>query len=324
MICLAIESSAHTFSVGIVDEKCNVLANEKHAVATEKGGLIPRELADHHFKYAKPVIESALKKANIKLKDIGVVAFAQGPGIGPALRAGAVAARSLAQKWGVPLLGVNHCVAHIEIGKKKTSCRDPITTYVSGANTQIIGFESGKYRVYGETLDTGIGNLLDSFARSLGLGFPGGPKLDEMYFQAKKHVELPYTVKGMDLVFSGLLTAAENKTGKERKEDLSYSLMHNACAMVTEVTERALAHAGKKEVLLTGGVAASKALREMMEKMCEDRHAKLFVPPRDLCVDNGAMIAWLGLIEFKSGKKMKLEETAVNQRFRADQAEVTW
>ncbi len=281
-------------------------------------------MAAHHFKHAKQVIEAALQKANLKIADVDLIAFSQGPGIGQALRVGAVAARTLALAHNKPLLGVNHCVAHVEIGKALTGAKNPIVVYVSGANTQIIGYEEGKYRVYGETLDIGVGNLLDAFGRALGLGFPAGPVLDKMYFEKKKYVPLPYTVKGMDLAFSGLQTAAEQKIANERKEDLAYSLLHNAFAMVTEVSERALAHTEKNELLLTGGVAASKALREMLQKMCDARSCKFFVPPFDVCVDQGTMIAWLGLIMHKAGNRMKVENSVVNPKQRADQIEVNW
>lgn len=327
MICLGIESTAHTFGIGIVSNengKCKILANEKSVVVTEQGGLIPRELADNHYNNAVSVIQKALEKANLRMGNIDLISFSQGPGIGNALKVGAVAARTLALKNKIPLLGVNHCVAHIEIGKALTDAKDPITVYASGANTQIIGYENGKYRVYGETLDIGIGNLLDSFGRALGLGFPAGPKIDEMYFKKENFIELPYSVKGMDLVFSGLQTAAESKIGKVKKEDLCYSLMHTAFAMLTEVSERALAHTEKKEILLTGGVAASKALREMLGIMCKERGAELFVPPREFCVDQGSMIGWQGIIEYKAGRRMALKETEILPKQRTDDVKVTW
>jgi len=219
---------------------------------------------------------------------------------------------------------VNHCVAHVEIAKKITNAKEAIYVYASGANTQIIGYESGRYRVYGETLDIGIGNLLDAFGRSLGIGFPAGPKIDEMYFQAKNYIELPYSVKGMDLVFAGLQTAAERKIGKEDKTDLAYSLMHTAFAELTEVSERALAHTERKELVLTGGVAASKALRKMMDEMCNARGAKLLVPPFAACTDSGLLPAWLGLVEYQSGIRMKVEETRIKPRQRTDDVEITW
>lgn len=323
-ICLGVESTAHTFSVGIADSRGKILANSLHALSTEKGGLIPRELSEHHLQHAEQVLGEALNEAGIGLEEVGVYAFAKGPGIGPALRVGAVAARALAVKYNKPLVACNHCVAHIEIGKLLTGCKNPIVVYVSGANTQIIGYESGYYRVFGETLDIGLGNLLDCFGRSIGIGFPAGPKIDKMYFEAKKLVELPYSVKGMDLVFSGLLTAAEERIGKFPEENLAYSVMHTAYAMLSEVSERALAHTEKKELLLVGGVAASRALKEMLSKMCSARKAKLFVPPMQYCTDNGAMIAWLGILMHKAGMHSGIEDSRIEQRFRTDQQQAKW
>ena len=322
MICLGIESTAHTFGVGVVDEKCRVLANEKDSHSTEAGGLIPRELTDHHVMAAPKVIEKALQSASVKMKDIEVVAFSIGPGIGPALKVGAVAARTLSLKYGKPLLGVNHPIAHIEIGKTVTGCNDPLVVYASGGNTQIIGFDSGKYRVYGETLDTGIGNLLDSFGRELGLGFPAGPKIDAMYFKANKFIELPYSVKGMDLHFSGLLTAAKQNIGKCSEKNLAYSLMHTAFAMVTEVTERALAHCDKDEVLLIGGVAANQRLCEMLKIMCRERKAKFYAVPVKYSGDNAAMIGWQGILEYK--KRKTEEDIDIRSTWRIDQVETVW
>lgn len=326
MICLGIESTSHTFGAGIVDGACNILANEKSSFVSETGGIHPREAADHHLKNAVGVIKRALEKSGKSWEEIGLVSFSRSPGLGPCLAVGAVAARALALKHNKPLLGVNHCVAHIEIGKALCGCTNPITVYVSGANTQIVGFESGKYRVFGETLDIGIGNLLDSFGRSLGLGFPAGQKIDEMYFEAKNFLELPYSVKGMDLVFSGLQTAAEQLAKKSGidKTDLAFSLMHTAFAELTEVAERALAHTEKKELLLTGGVAASRALREMLGNMCEARGARMFVPPKEACLDNGAMIAWLGILMHKAGERQSVSEARIDQFERTDQVEAGW
>ncbi len=325
MISLGIESTAHTFGIGIVNEKCRILANEKKAyVKKESVGIHPREAADFHYKNAKEIIENALEKANLSIKEVDLISFSQGPGLGNCLKVGATVARTLSLLHNKSLVGVNHCISHIEIGKKLTKAKDPVTCYASGANTQIIGLEKKRYRIYGETLDIGIGNFLDVFGREIDLGFPAGPVMDKIYFKGKNFIELPYTVKGMDLAFSGLLTAGKQKIKKERKEDLVCSLMHNAFAMLTEVTERTLAHTGKKELLLTGGVASSNALREIMKKMCKQRKAKFFVPERSVCVDNGAMIGWQGLIEFKAGKKTNLNESMILPKQRTDQIKVNW
>jgi N6-L-threonylcarbamoyladenine synthase len=271
-----------------------------------------------------PILEAALSKSGLRLRDIDVFSFSQGPGMGPALKYGAMTARMLSQAANKPLLGVNHAVGHIELAKKLAGGKDPLVVYVSGGNTQLIGLQDRRYRVFGETLDIGVGNLLDSFGRAVGIGFPAGPKLDEQYFRGKNLIELPYTVKGMDLVFSGLLTAAQQRIGKTAEDDLAYSLLHTAFAELTEVTERALAHTGKKEVLLTGGVAASKALQEMMKKMCTDRGARLLIPPNWSAGDSGLLPAWLGVVEFEAGMKQPWADTRIDQRQRCDAVEVSW
>ncbi|VVC00528.1 tRNA N6-adenosine threonylcarbamoyltransferase [uncultured archaeon] len=334
-ICIGIEGTAHTAGVGIVDSQCRVIANEKHSHTTEKGGLIPAELARHHREHFPGIIEAAIEKAKnrtaaggagIGWKDVDCIAYSMGPGIGSAMAVALENAKALSLEHGLPLVPVNHCIAHIEIAKKMCGVKDPLVLYVSGGNTQVIGYDSGHYRVYGETLDIGIGNLLDSFGRELGMGFPQGPKLDEAYFGNRKYVELPYSVKGMDLSFSGLFTAAKMKIGTEGIEnaDLAYSLMHNAFAMALEVTERALAHTGKKELLLTGGVAASKALQKMALEMCDARGAKLKVCPQEFTTDNGAMVAWAGLLMFKAGRTVAPEKAGTEQGFRVDSEEIDW
>jgi glycoprotease/Kae1 family metallohydrolase len=324
MYCLGIESTAHTFGVGIVDDRGKTLANVKHSHTTTSGGMIPRELERHHQQFSPQVLQEAFKVSGLNWKDIDVVSFAKGPGMGPALRVGAFTARLVSKLNHKPLLGVNHGVAHIEIGKIETNMKDPIIVYASGGNTQIIGRESGKYRVYGETLDMGVGNLLDSLGRELGLGFPAGPKLDAQYSVGKNLIELPYSVKGMDLVFSGLLTAATRKIGTVNSNDLVYSVLHTAFAELTEVTERALCHTEKKEVLIVGGVAASQTLKGMMNQMVQDQGATLGVPSLSVCVDNGLMIAWQGMLQFKAGEKQLITDTKINPKWRVDQVKVTW
>ncbi len=344
MKILGIESTAHTFGVSVIETNlnkvnwqkstCNILSNQKSTYTTLSGGMIPRELSEHHYKAAKDVVKEALEKSNTKINEIDLISFSQGPGIGNALRCGANTARQLSLIYKIPLIGVNHCVAHVEIGRKLCNATDPIMLYASGANTQIICYENNYYRVFGETLDTGIGNFLDTFGRKLGMGFPAGPKLSKIYYEGKKLIELPYTVKGMDLAFSGLLTSAETKYKKLIKDgknnesqeikDLIYSTMHTAFAMLTEVTERALAHTSKKEVILGGGVGCSKALQEMVAKMCEERGAKLFVPPNSVMVDNGAQIAWTGLLMYQSKVRTNLSQSNILPKQRTDNVRVMW
>lgn len=304
-ICLGIESTAHTFGIGIVTEKGKVLANSMDAFHTEKGGLIPNELRDHHEKAKEKVLQNALEKANVELKNIDLISFSQGPGIAPALLVGLKFAEDIAKKINAPLVGVNHCVAHLEIGKLLTKAKDPVLLYASGANTQIIAFEAGKYRVFGETLDQGIGNFIDAFARHIGLGFPGGPKIEQVALKSNDYIELPYVVKGMDVSFSGILTDLKRKYDSKKYDinDLCYSLQETSFAMLTEVSERAMAHTGKKELLLGGGVACNKRLQEMCSTMCRERNAKFFVSENQYLVDNGAQISWLGILMKKLATK---------------------
>jgi len=329
MICLGIEGTAHSIGVGIIKDvkgNCHILSNLIKTYKPEKGGIHPREAANHHATYIADLISESVQKAGVHFTDIDLVSFSQGPGLGPCLRTAATAARALALTLEKPIMGVNHCVAHLEIGRGTVrGCTDPVLLYVSGANTQVIAFAEGKYRVFGETLDIGIGNCLDKFGRDIGLKFPCGPKIEELAKKGARYLLLPYSIKGMDIAFSGLLTAAENYVSKgEPLEDICYSLQEMTFAMLTEVTERAMAHTEKQEVLLGGGVASNKRLREMVGRMAKDRSARFFVPSRDVCVDNGAMIAWLGFLMYESGMRMSIDESVINQRFRTDLVEVHW
>ncbi len=325
MICLGIESTAHTFGVSLVDDRKNVLSNEKSLYITDKGGLIPVKVAEHHINVCKDVLKKALDKAGLGLKDIDIISFSISPGLGHSLRVGAVAARTLALRLKKPLIGVNHCIAHLEIGRMLSGFKDPILLYASGANTQVIAYEAGKYRIFGETLDIGIGNFIDSFARFIGLGFPGGPKIEELAKKGK-YLKLPYTVKGMDVSFGGLLTNLKRKyaSGKYSKEDLAYSLQETAFAMLVEVTERAMAHCNKSELVLGGGVSCNKRLQEMCSKMCKARNARFYCPENQFLTDNAAMIAWTGILMFKSNNSLKVEDSMIRPYERTDEVNVSW
>jgi N6-L-threonylcarbamoyladenine synthase/protein kinase Bud32 len=325
MLCLGIEGTAHTAGVGIVNSKGKVLANSWQTYVPTKGGIHPREAARFHADHVREVLDDALKNAGTKIQDIDLVAFSQGPGLGPVLRTAATAARALSAWLGVPIIGVNHCIAHIEIGRLTAGAKDPVTLYVSGGNTQVIAFDAGRYRVFGETLDIPMGNCLDVFAREVGIPHPGGPKVEQLAREGKKYIELPYVVKGMDLSFTGLMSEAVRKraAGADLK-NLCYSLQETAFASLVEVTERAVAHTEKKEVMLTGGVAANRRLQEMLELMAAEHRAKFFVPPKELCGDQGAMIAWTGLLMYKHGVRQRFDQTQVQQRARTDEVDVVW
>ncbi|RQD83708.1 MAG: bifunctional N(6)-L-threonylcarbamoyladenine synthase/serine/threonine protein kinase [Methanocalculus sp. MSAO_Arc2] len=312
---LGIEGTAWNLSAAVFDEDLVTLTQS--AYSPPHGGIHPREAAQHHAAVMKEVIGSALTGAD----EIAAVAFSQGPGLGPCLRTVATAARSLAIGLGVPLIGVNHCVAHIEIGRFATGSMDPIVLYASGANTQVLGYLNGRYRIFGETLDIGIGNALDKFARYHNLPHPGGPMVEELARDGS-YVPLPYTVKGMDLAFSGLVSAAKDSSAP--LPDVCFSLQETAFGMCVEVTERALAHTGKDEVILVGGVGVNARMQEMLAVMCEERGASFAVPERKYMGDNGAMIAYTGRIMLESGQIVSVSQSQVNPVYRSDQVEVTW
>jgi N6-L-threonylcarbamoyladenine synthase len=338
-IIVGIESTAHTFGIGIVNNG-KILANVKDTYTTEIGGIIPTNAAKHHAEISEKIYCEALNIAKITEDKIDAIAFSQGPGLSPCLLEGIKFAKKLSKRLNKPIIPVHHCIAHLEIGKI-TKAKDPLMLYVSGANTQIIAYSTGKYRIFGETLDLGVGNFIDTFAREIGIGFPGGPKIQELAKSGKNYIELPYVVKGMDISLSGILTNLKQKLRGDTpthcprgrylenysKEDLCYSMQETVFAMLIEAAERALAHTGKKELLLGGGVACNSRLQEMAKKMCGERNVKFFVPQNSLLTDNGAMIAYLGEIMFL--KKIKFSEKDfdkmdIKPRQRTDEVEVLW
>ncbi|MFB6208375.1 MAG: KEOPS complex N(6)-L-threonylcarbamoyladenine synthase Kae1 [Candidatus Nanohaloarchaea archaeon] len=321
MKVLGIESTAHTLGIGVVDEE-EVLVSSKSMFEPEEGGIHPRKAAEHHYQNALQLLNEV--KDQVSFEELDGVAFAQGPGIPQCLDIGAVMARSLSRKHDLPLLGVNHCVAHVSIGTRTTAASDPTTLYLSGGNSQILDLREGRYRIVGETLDVALGNALDKFARKLGYPHPGGPEIERLAEQTDEIVELSYPVKGMDFSFSGLVTEAQRKIGDIEDEVLANSFQEHAFAAVVEALERAMAQEGSDEALLTGGVAMNSRLREMVKTMAEERGAEAYFPPKEYCMDNGVMIAHQGLLELKAGRETPMEDSAKRPDWRPDEVEVEW
>ena len=340
MLCLGIETTAHTFGASVIKfnkklDDVKIMSNVRKAFTTEEGGMIPFEVAEHHVTNCEKIIQEALDQADVGIKKMDLIAFSQSPGIGHMLRVGTVCARSLSRIHNIPIMGVNHCIAHLEIGRLLSPAKDPILLYASGANTQVIAYDAGKYRVFGETLDIGIGNFLDQFARAARLGFPGGPKVgmlaQEYRDECKKNkvepelIELPYSVKGMDVSFGGLLTKLKGMLKTHELPQLCYALEETVYAMMCEVTERALAHCQKTEVVLGGGVACAPRLQKMCETMCKERGASSYVLANEYNIDNAAMITWLGILMYYKGDcRQDLSETRIEPYLRTDEVEVTW
>ncbi|MEM3004651.1 MAG: KEOPS complex N(6)-L-threonylcarbamoyladenine synthase Kae1 [Candidatus Bathyarchaeia archaeon] len=325
-LCLGIESTAHTFGVAIASEDGRIISDVRETYVPKTGkGIHPTEAAQHHSSVADKAVITAFKEAHVKPTRIDAVAFSCGPGLGPCLRVGATIARAISIYFQKPLVPVNHAIAHIEIASLTTGATDPLVVIVSGGHTAIATYAAGRWRICGETEDITLGNLLDMFARATGLSTPGGPEVERMAERGEVMLDLPYTVKCIYVAYSGLLSAAlrEHRKGA-RMVDLCFSLQEIAFSMLTEVTERALAHTEKKELLLTGGVAANRRLQSMLESIAQEHKAGFRVVDRRFSGDSGAQIAWTGILALKAGLTVSVEESHVRPRWRLDEVDVAW
>jgi len=321
-----------------------VLANIRHTYITPPGeGFLPRDTAAHHRQWVLKVIEDAITKSGITMHDLDCICYTKGPGMGAPLQSVALVARTLSLLFDKPLVGVNHCVGHIEMGREITGARNPVVLYVSGGNTQVIAYSRQCYRIFGETLDIAVGNCLDRFARVINLSNDPSPgyNIEQEAKKGKRLVPLPYTTKGMDISLSGILTATEALTYDKRyrandpppdgadedhftSADLCFSLQETVFAMLVEITERAMAHIGSEEVLIVGGVGCNLRLQEMMGIMAEERGGKVFATDERFCIDNGIMIAQAGLLSYRMGFQTPLAKSTCTQRFRTDEVHVAW
>ncbi|KAJ6151051.1 hypothetical protein N7470_007645 [Penicillium chermesinum] len=345
MLAIGMEGSANKVGIGIMLHPKDggapkVLANVRHTYISPPGeGFLPKDVARHHRAWVVKLVKQALREAKVSVADVDCICFTKGPGMGAPLQSIAIAARMMSLLWKKPLIGVNHCVGHIEMGRLITGADNPVVLYVSGGNTQVIAYSAKRYRIFGETLDIAVGNCLDRFARTLHI--PNDPLVD-----------LPYVVKGMDCSFSGILAAVDGlavslglsgeeqaKADDERinsgeadrdpdarptRADLCFSLQETVYAMLVEITERAMAHVGSKQVLIVGGVGSNERLQEMMGTMARDRGGSVFATDERYCIDNGIMIAQAGLEAFKTGFQTPLSESTCTQRFRTDEVFVDW
>ncbi len=327
MLGLGIESTAHTFSCAIIEKKGKqgkILSDIRKIYRPAEGeGIHPREASRHHIENSSSVLFECLKEANITIKDLDLISYAAGPGLGPCLRVGAVVARSLASFYKIPIYPVNHAIGHIELGKLLTGATNPLVLLVSGGHTMLLAFLNKQWRVFGETLDITLGQLLDQFGRSIGFASPCGKNIEELASSSSNYVTLPYSVKGNDVSFSGLLSATKS-IAKKNKIDACYSLQETAFAMISEVVERALSFTGKKEFLIVGGVAANKRLSEMLQDVCKRHGSKFFAIPIQYAGDCGSQICWTGLLESQVKQGTLLKDTMVTQSWRLDSVRIDY
>lgn len=336
IIAIGIEGSANKIGVGVIrysNGEYEILSNPRKTYITPAGqGFLPRETAWHHQQHVNALVKLALLESGLTPAEVDCICYTKGPGMGGPLRSCAVCARMLSLIWRVPLVGVNHCIGHIEMGRVATRCRNPVVLYVSGGNTQVIAYSNHKYCIFGETIDIAVGNCLDRFARTLHLSNDPSPgfNIEQLALQGTKYVELPYIVKGMDVSFSGILSYIEKEateklaSGAVTPADLCYSLQETIFAMLVETTERAMAHTRADTVLIVGGVGCNRRLQEMMGLMTAARGASLCAMDHRYCIDNGAMIAQAGLFEFQMNILTPMREATCTQRFRTDAVDIVW
>jgi N6-L-threonylcarbamoyladenine synthase len=303
-----------------------VISDVKNVYHPEKGkGIHPREASRHHAQIASSTVSEALSEAKMKIGNVDVIAFSQGPGLGPCLRVGAVVARSISSYYQKPLTAVNHAIGHIELACMLTGALDPLVLLVSGGHTVITSFSFNRWRIFGETLDITVGQLIDQFGREAGFSSPFGKEFEELSCKSNNYIELPYTVKGNDVSFSGLLTSAKKLLSNGKLlEDICYSIQENSFTMLAEAVERALAFSQKKELLLVGGVAANIRLQNILKEVSSGHRATFFTIPRNYSGDCGAQIAWTGLLEFNCGNVVSIVESSVKQSWRLDEVEINW
>ena len=335
MLALGIESTAHTFGCAIAETKgkrkgtFKILSDVRSSYRPPEGsGIHPREASRHHANVCTRMLKEAVKRSSLKMEDIDIIGYSAGPGLGPCLRIGAVLARLLSAYYRKPLVPVNHALAHIELGAWLTGANNPLVILVSGGHTMILLYSDKRWRIFGETLDITLGQLLDQFGRSLGFSSPCGPMIERLANNSNKEYSgIPYTIKGNDVSFSGLLTAAIRRTkgGSFDIGNTCYSLQETAFAILAEATERAISFTNKDEVMIVGGVAANRRLADMLNYVCTRHNSKLHVCPIRYAGDNGVQIALTSLIDHVNSKVSVAPENGfIDQAWRLDSVNITW
>jgi N6-L-threonylcarbamoyladenine synthase len=322
---LGIESTAHTFGASISDDQGKILTNVNSTYKPPTGiGIHPRKAAEHHNEVSGGIIEKALCVLGAGLLP-DAICYSAGPGLGPCLRIGATVSRALSLYMKRPLVPVHHGVAHLDIAMTTGGSHDPLAVLLSGGHTAIAVHLKKRWRIYGETEDITLGNLLDMFARESGLSSPGGPPIELKAKEGRTLLPIPYTVKGNDVAYSGLLTAAIRllREGKSLA-DICFSLQEVSFSMLAEAVERSLVQTRKQEVLLAGGVAANKRLREMIKSVAEDHGATFHPVPFEYTGDCGAQISCSGRLAYEAGRTVPVPESFVNPRWRLDEIDVPW
>ena len=320
-IILGIESSCDETSVAVVKNGREVLSNvinTQISIHELYGGVVPEIASRNHVENISPVMKEALKQANVTLDDIDGIACTYGPGLVGALLVGVAYAKALSYASGKPLIATNHIEGHIAANYITYKELKPpfLTLLISGGNTQLVLVKDyTRFEILGKTRDDAVGEAFDKVARVIGLGYPGGPKMDKLAKEGTPNIELPKVhVDGLDFSFSGLKTAVINlhhKMPDINKADLAASFEKNVAEILIENTKKAIKETGITKIALAGGVSANSYIREEFSKLQDEKDIEVYYPELKLCTDNAAMIASAGYYSFIKGNTSDLTLNAV-------------
>ncbi|KAH0570769.1 N6-L-threonylcarbamoyladenine synthase [Spironucleus salmonicida] len=340
---LGLEGSANKLGVAVLCDDI-ILSNVRHTfVAPTGSGFRPPEVTQHHRSHILALLREALHIAHVRMTEINIIAYTRGPGLGGPLAAVLLVAKTLAVRFGIPIQAVNHCVAHAEMGRHVLGVNRAVVLYASGGNTQVLGLENGRYRIFGEAIDVAVGNCLDRVARDLGISNDPAPGLNiellARKFAHKQHIlDVPIPIKGMDVSCSGINSYMRTHFEKlsmawpefitsqeELVQYFCYSLQENLFAALVEITERVCAHLRSQNVLCVGGVGCNERLQEMLAIMCQERGGSIGGMDERYCIDNGAMIGLVGYLQETNGVgRVDVAAADVVQRWRTDSVEIKW
>ncbi len=323
---LGIETSCDETSVAVIRDGKEILSNvisSQIEIHKRFGGVVPEVASRRHVEGITLILQEALEQAKISLDDISAIAVTYGPGLVGALLVGVSSAKSLAFAKGIPLIGVHHIAGHIYANRFVKEMKFPlISLLVSGGHTELVYMkEHGSFEILGQTRDDAAGEAYDKVARSLQLPYPGGPHIDRLAHVGQANIPLPRAwlePGSYDFSFSGLKSAVlntlhnANQRGEEIKpEDLAASFQASVVEVLVEKTFRAVKQHRVQQLLLAGGVAANKGLREELTRRAQAEGIDLVIPPISLCTDNAAMIAAAGYIKYQKGEFAELHLNAI-------------
>ena len=320
IITLGIESSCDETSVAVVKNGREILSNiinSQIPIHEKFGGVVPEIASRNHIEAISNVTKQALKEANITYNNIDAITCTYGPGLVGALLVGVSYAKALSYAINKPLVGVNHIEGHIAANYITHKDLKPpfIALIISGEHTHLVHIKDyNDFEILGKTRDDAIGEAFDKVARVIGLGYPGGPKIDKLAKEGKPNIELPKThFDNLDFSFSGIKTAIINMHHKNpniNKADLAASFEEDVSDILIEATKTAINKTGIKKVVLAGGVSANSCIRNKFEYLKKEK-IEVYYPEMILCTDNAAMIASAGYYNYINGKRDKLDLNAI-------------